>query len=109
MTAATAFADLKVRKHPRKAAAEIMVRKLRILVTNEGIPGANYDVESEQEHIDALEGALRADNRCIRCGTPLQDPESVERGIGPDCWAREQERNRAFEGPPTTEGATPCP
>lgn len=105
MTASSAFAALKVDKHPRKAAAEISVRKIRILVTKSEIPGANYDVEREQEHIDALEAALRGANRCIRCGTPLQDPQSVERGIGPDCWAREQAR--AIEGPPTTEGATP--
>ena len=105
MTAATAFADLKVRKHPKKAVAEIMVRKLRILVTNNGI--GRYDVDREQEHVDALEAALRAATRCIRCGAGLRDPESVERGMGPDCWAREQERDRAIEGPPTTEGATP--
>lgn len=25
---------------------------------------------------------------CIDCGTPLQDPRSRARGVGPKCWAR---------------------
>jgi hypothetical protein len=25
--------------------------------------------------------------KCGRCGLTLTDPESIERGIGPDCWA----------------------
>jgi hypothetical protein len=106
MTAATAFADLKVAKHPRKAVTEIAIRRLRVVASREGLI-QGYDAEREQEHIDALEAALRSAGRCIRCGSPLQDPKSVERGIGPDCWAREQERARAIEGQPTTQGATP--
>ena len=25
---------------------------------------------------------------CGMCGRPLRDPTSIERGIGPDCWAK---------------------
>lgn len=32
--------------------------------------------------------ALNHDGRCCRCGRKLTTPESVERGIGPECWAR---------------------
>lgn len=28
--------------------------------------------------------------RCSICGKVLRDPKSVERGIGPVCWAKEQ-------------------
>lgn len=27
--------------------------------------------------------------RCQTCHLPLTDPESVARGVGPDCWARQ--------------------
>lgn len=28
------------------------------------------------------------EGRCGKCGRPLTVPESIERGIGPECWAR---------------------
>lgn len=32
-------------------------------------------------------GAVRLGlNKCAVCGRPLRDPESVSRGIGPECW-----------------------
>lgn len=38
--------------------------------------------------------ALRAEfpnhNRCSDCGRPLEKGVSVERGVGPDCWAKRQ-------------------
>jgi hypothetical protein len=106
VTASSAIAALKVYKHPRKAAAEIAVRRLRVVAARSGLI-ENYDAAAEQRRIDELEAAMREATRCIRCGVALEDPESVERGIGPDCWAREQEQARAIEGPPATEGATP--
>lgn len=26
--------------------------------------------------------------KCLNCGRPLTDPDSVKRGIGPECWAK---------------------
>jgi hypothetical protein len=31
---------------------------------------------------------LRAAQRCEDCGTPLSDPVSKQRRIGPSCWAK---------------------
>ena len=32
--------------------------------------------------------AIRHEGRCGRCGRPLTVPESIDRGIGPECWER---------------------
>jgi hypothetical protein len=37
---------------------------------------------------ERLETWLTRDKRCKRCGRPLTDPESLERGVGPDCAAK---------------------
>lgn len=29
---------------------------------------------------------ISVEDRCGRCGSELEDPESIERGYGPDCW-----------------------
>lgn len=45
-----------------------------------------------REHFEAIaadgEDRLRRAERCIACGSRLEDPESKQRGIGPDCFAR---------------------
>lgn len=43
-----------------------------------------------QAEAKATAEQLRRDKQCLSCGTPLQDPVSVERGYGPDCWAKKQ-------------------
>lgn len=37
---------------------------------------------------DAELAALHAANKCEDCGTPLQDPVSIARHVGPDCWSK---------------------
>jgi hypothetical protein len=37
---------------------------------------------------ERLETALAAAGRCKVCGRSLRDPESVTRGIGPECWSK---------------------
>lgn len=32
--------------------------------------------------------------RCLHCGRKLRDLESLNRGIGPECWEKVQMRNR---------------
>jgi hypothetical protein len=39
---------------------------------------------------ERLEHDLVAMGRCRRCGRTLSDPASVERGVGPDCRAKEE-------------------
>ena len=41
------------------------------------------------DNADRLEAALAAEGRCRWCGRLLTDPESVSRGIGPDCLAKQ--------------------
>jgi hypothetical protein len=36
---------------------------------------------------------------CTRCHRPLSDPESVERGFGPVCWAAVQADQREYKKP----------
>jgi len=31
---------------------------------------------------------VRHESSCGRCGRPLTTPESIDRGIGPDCWVK---------------------
>jgi hypothetical protein len=40
---------------------------------------------------------FRMASRCEDCGKPLEDPASVERGVGPDCWARRQRAGKPLD------------
>ena len=40
----------------------------------------------DHPHTDKLHAALVALMFCANCGRPLNDPVSIDRGIGPDCW-----------------------
>jgi hypothetical protein len=42
----------------------------------------------DHPHADKLHTALVALMFCADCGRPLEDPVSINRGIGPDCWTR---------------------
>jgi len=42
----------------------------------------------EHPHADKLQAALVALMYCANCGRPLNDPVSITRGIGPDCWGQ---------------------
>lgn len=45
-----------------------------------------------REHFELIakdcEDLLRRAERCVSCGSKLEDPESKQRGVGPDCFAR---------------------
>lgn len=34
---------------------------------------------------------LDAHDRCRRCGRALENPESVARHVGPECWSKQRE------------------
>lgn len=42
----------------------------------------------DHPHAQELHAALVALMYCANCGRPLVDPQSIDRGIGPDCWER---------------------
>ena len=42
----------------------------------------------DHPHAERLHTALVRLMFCANCGRPLQDPVSIDRGIGPDCWPR---------------------
>lgn len=43
------------------------------------------DLPGDVHSAERLEAALVMIGRCRRCGRGLTDPDSVKRGIGPDC------------------------
>lgn len=49
---------------------------------------AEARARGDRPHADKLHAALVALMFCANCGRPLDDPLSVSRGIGPDCWGR---------------------
>jgi hypothetical protein len=51
-----------------------------------------YRANDKPEHAERLEAELAGADRCRRCGRALTDPESVSRGVGPDCVAKEASR-----------------
>ena len=49
---------------------------------------AESDEDVMAARASALRSELRSQDRCADCGRPLEDPESVARGVGPDCWGK---------------------
>jgi hypothetical protein len=49
---------------------------------------AEARARGDHPHADRLHAELVALMFCGKCGRPLDDPMSIARGIGPDCWGR---------------------
>jgi Family of unknown function (DUF6011) len=47
---------------------------------------AECRARGDHPHADKLHASLVALMFCANCGRPLDDPLSIDRGIGPDCW-----------------------
>lgn len=43
---------------------------------------------------DEIRAQLKAAGKCEDCGRPLSDPESIERGYGPDCVEKREAKAR---------------
>jgi hypothetical protein len=39
---------------------------------------------------DRLEAALNQSGRCRICGRAIRDEQSLTRGVGPECWKKEE-------------------
>lgn len=90
-------AERDARKHPEKAAAQVHHLEERLL-ENDRKPSEWFDVEQVHAELAGLLEGLKGSGHCRDCGRKLEVPESIERGIGPDCWARrEVERIQAEE------------
>lgn len=71
------------RRRPAKAAA-----KLVWLGEQAGAARARGDQKTADQYDEAraaLEALLSHLGRCRRCGRALSDPESLRRGVGPEC------------------------
>lgn len=94
----------------RVMAAHLGVDPVRLYAENWPRKAARLAAEArargDHPHADQLHTSLVALMFCANCGRPLDDPVSIGRGIGPDCWGRIDpqwrqaiaERLRAFNG-----------
>lgn len=57
-------------------AAKIAVATVRLA----GQPSAR-----DRARLDGISAGLLSGGRCLKCGRELKDPDSLARGIGPDC------------------------
>lgn len=71
------------RRHPMSAARKLAWLGEQIRRARER--GDQKDVDSYDEARAALEALMSHLGRCRRCGRTLRDPDSVSRGIGPEC------------------------
>jgi hypothetical protein len=55
-----------------------------------GATRRQYEADAEREL-----AALHAADQCEDCGTPLEDPVSRSRHVGPSCWAKRLARAAA--------------
>lgn len=69
-----------------KGARRLAYYRRRVAETA-GAARHSYEVAAERE----LE-ALHAADQCEDCGTPLEDPVSKQRHVGPSCWAKRRRR-----------------
>lgn len=83
------YADF-VAKHPGKASRTLAELRHRVVELEAGAPsryGADT-VDAKRRMVEAYVAGFRLASRCEMCGKELEDPTSVNRGVGPDCWQR---------------------
>ena len=75
----------------------LAMRTVRTLESLHAIATTAGDVaecwELEQQ-LDAYRAALHRAGVCSSCGRMLEDPQSIERGLGPDCYRKQQPTRR---------------
>lgn len=82
--------ELHVQQSPGKAALRLARARRRLDELEAGARprGSDDTVVARRREVDGLTDALAGSGRCGDCGKALTDPESIERGIGPDCAAK---------------------
>jgi hypothetical protein len=66
-----------------------LTKKSKLPMASNPVAAFNYFCEkvmNKEEVPYQLE--VRHEGRCGRCGRPLTVPESIDRGIGPECWGK---------------------
>lgn len=83
------YADF-IARHPRKAARTLADMRTRLEELQAGAtPRYGSDtIASTKRQVDSYVNGFRIASRCEVCGAELEDPESVARGIGPECWRK---------------------
>lgn len=71
----------------RRAYFAKLLKELRITDPSP-TPVATDAIARYEAQIAGVEAELARRGACRACGRPLSDPESVRRGVGPDCAAR---------------------
>ena len=71
---------------PRKASDAILRARMKAQEARQA--GDRQLAEDYEEAGDVLEAILTKQARCRACGRALEDPVSVARGVGPDCWEK---------------------
>lgn len=74
------------RKHPRLLAERITEKRAKAQAARQA--GDQRTATQYEDQADQLEAARRHLGTCRACGRPLEDPASVDRGVGPSCWRK---------------------
>lgn len=73
---------------PTKGARKLAWALVAATQASEG--GDTRAASEALRHAAALQAVLDKHKRCRRCGRELRNDVSVARGIGPECWGKEQ-------------------
>lgn len=78
-------------KEPANAARTLARYRTRLAELDAGAQPRPHERPDElRQHADRLVQAFRDTRRCELCGRKLEDADSVERGIGPECLKKQQ-------------------
>lgn len=90
----SSFAELaviQVERSPGRYARDLGKKAERLAELEQLIEPTQREVEIMAElrlSVRRFVDAFRSSGRCKQCGHELEDPTSVARGVGPDCWER---------------------
>lgn len=69
----------------KKAALAALLTKQ---ATQDRVAGRFAEAHQRAEQAARLHAELAGEQRCRECGRKMTDPESIARGIGPECFNR---------------------
>jgi hypothetical protein len=85
------YADY-IAKSPRTAANALgdLRRRRAELAAGDAPRSVSDNLQAVENKIASYLTGFRLASRCEDCGKELEDPVSVERGVGRDCWGKRQ-------------------